>query len=173
MVHRLAEQRSIAGFVRNTSRGVIIEAEGDAPVLDAFCRSLREHLPPLAEIARLEVAEIPPRGDTDFTIRESSEEADAFSLVPPDVATCDSCIEDFTVCDNRRYGYPFTNCTHCGPRYSIIQNVPYDRYHHERNHQGLGNRLIMTEESCADRTGAVHRRQRLGGMLNYYYRQAA
>jgi hydrogenase maturation protein HypF len=126
-VHRLAEQRGIAGFVRNTSRGVIVEAEAEAPVLDAFCRSLREHLPPLAEIVRLEVAEIPPQGDTDFIIRESSEEVEAFSLVPPDVATCDACIEDFTNRYNRRYGYPFINCTHCGPRYSIIQGVPYDR----------------------------------------------
>jgi hydrogenase maturation protein HypF len=126
-VCRLAEQQSIAGFVRNTSRGVIVEAEGEPLALDAFGRSLREHLPPLAEVVRLEVAEIPAQGDTDFTIRQSSEEADAFSLVPPDAPTCDSCIEDFTDSHNRRYSYPFTNCTHCGPRYSIIQRVPYDR----------------------------------------------
>jgi hydrogenase maturation protein HypF len=106
---------------------VIVEAEGELAVLDAFCRSLSEQLPPLAEIVRLEVAEMPPWGDTDFTIRESSDEAEAFSLVPPDVATCDACIEDLTDPHNRRDGYPFTNCTHCGPRYSIIQNVPYDR----------------------------------------------
>src|SRR5207249_4252302 len=126
-VHRLAEQRGIAGFVRNTSRGVIVEAEGERAVLDAFCRSLRENLPPLAEIVDLEVAEIPARGDAEFTIRESSEEADTFPLVPPDVATCDSCIEEFADSHNRRHGYPFTNCTDCGPRYSIIQSIPYDR----------------------------------------------
>ena len=72
-VHRLAEQRGIAGFVRNTSRGVIVEAEGERAVLDAFCRSLREKLPPLAEIVDLEVAEIPARGDTESTVCISGE----------------------------------------------------------------------------------------------------
>jgi hydrogenase maturation protein HypF len=126
-VHRLAERRGIAGFVRNTSHGVVVEAEGEPPVLDAFCRLLREQLPPLAEVIRLDVTEIPALGDRRFAICESSEEADAFSFVPPDVATCDSCVQDFTEFHNRRYGYPFTNCTDCGPRYSIIQSVPYDR----------------------------------------------
>ena len=126
-VHRLAERRGITGFVRNTSHGVVVEAEGEPPVLDAFCRLLREQLPPLAEVIRLDVTEIPALGERSFAIRESSEEADAFSLVPPDIATCDSCIRDSADPHQRRYGYPFTNCTDCGPRYSIIRSVPYDR----------------------------------------------
>lgn len=126
-VHGLAEQSGLVGFVRNTSRGVIVEAEGEPAVLNAFCRSLSEQLPPLAEVIRFEVNKIPAVGDHGFTISQSLEETETSPLVPPDAATCDACVQDFINPGNRRYGYPFTNCTHCGPRYSIIHGIPYDR----------------------------------------------
>jgi hydrogenase maturation protein HypF len=84
-------------------------------------------LPPLARIDVLEISSIEPTGETCFTIHESTPIAGRFSLVPPDVATCDDCRRDFMTPGNRRYRYPFTNCTNCGPRYSIIRDVPYDR----------------------------------------------
>jgi hydrogenase maturation protein HypF len=126
-VQRLAQRSGVAGFVRNTSRGVMVEAEGEPAVLDAFCRSLNEQLPPLAEVVRFEVNEIPALGEHCFTISQSSEETETSPLVPADAATCEACLRDFTNPRNRRYGYPFTNCTHCGPRYSIIQGLPFDR----------------------------------------------
>lgn len=126
-VHQLAREHGVSGLVRNTSLGVVVEAEGPASVLNAFCRALREQIPPPAEVSRIDVSQIPPVGDHSFHIDASSEEPEILALVPPDLATCDACVRDFTDIQNRRYGYPFTNCTHCGPRYSIIHNVPYDR----------------------------------------------
>ncbi|HEY6270468.1 MAG TPA: carbamoyltransferase HypF [Terriglobales bacterium] len=126
-VHQLAQHHGVSGLVRNTSRGVVVEAEGAAAVLDDFCRALRECAPPLAEISQFGVTRIAVVGDQYFQIRASSEETERSALVPPDLSTCDACVRDLTDPHNRRYGYPFTNCTHCGPRYSIIENVPYDR----------------------------------------------
>ncbi len=111
----------------NSSEGVVIEAEADDRALEEFMAALEAELPPLARIDELQVANLEPLGDTRFTIRESTEVAGRFALVPPDVATCEDCRRDFTSPDNRRYGYPFTNCTNCGPRYTIIRDVPYDR----------------------------------------------
>ena len=73
------------------------------------------------------MSEIEVQGDAGFSILSSREEAGEFALVPPDAGTCDACWRDFGDPSNRRYGYPFTNCTHCGPRYTIIRDIPYDR----------------------------------------------
>jgi hydrogenase maturation protein HypF len=88
---------------------------------------VRTEAPPLARIEELLVAEIDPLGERDFTIRESQAQDGEFVLVSPDVATCPDCYRDFTDPANRRYGYAFTNCTNCGPRYTIIRDIPYDR----------------------------------------------
>jgi hydrogenase maturation protein HypF len=88
---------------------------------------LRSEAPPLARIEEMLVAEIDPLGERDFTIRESQAQEGEFVLVSPDVATCPDCYRDFTDPANRRYGYAFTNCTNCGPRYTIIRDIPYDR----------------------------------------------
>src|SRR5262249_33912405 len=82
---------------------------------------------PLAQIEEVKVNELEPIGDMSFVIRESVEEPGKFVLISPDVSTCDDCWREFTDRQNRRYGYPLTNCTNCGPRYTIIRDIPYDR----------------------------------------------
>jgi hydrogenase maturation protein HypF len=126
-VHNLARQMGLAGYVLNSSAGVVTEVEGAPEVLDRFLDRLHSEAPPLARIEEMLVAEIDPLGDQDFTIRDSQAQDGEFVLVSPDVATCADCFRDFTEPANRRYGYAFTNCTNCGPRYTIIRDIPYDR----------------------------------------------
>lgn len=124
-VYNLAERLGLSGFVRNTSEAVIIEVEGDRA--DAFADELRSGVPALAQIDSLLVSDLAPDGESGFRILSSAGSAGEFVLVPPDIATCEDCRRDFTDPANRRYGYPFTNCTNCGPRYTIIEDIPYDR----------------------------------------------
>lgn len=126
-VYKLAESFSLTGHVFNSSSGVTIEIEGATNSLDRFERELRTNPPALAEVKSVVVEEIAPAGDRSFSILQSQEESGAFALVPPDSATCDACWQETGDRHNRRFGYPFTNCTHCGPRYTIIKDVPYDR----------------------------------------------
>ncbi len=126
-VHNLARRLGLAGYVLNSSAGVVAEVEGAPAALDSFVERLRGEAPPLAHIEEMLVAEIEPLGELDFTIRESQAQEGEFVLVSPDVSTCPDCFRDFTDPANRRYGYPFTNCTNCGPRYTIIRDIPYDR----------------------------------------------
>jgi hydrogenase maturation protein HypF len=126
-VHNLASRLQLTGHVFNSSAGVTIEVEGHDAALDSFGRALRDDLPPLARIESLESIEIETQGDARFIILESVEEQGAVALVPPDTSTCDDCSREVFDPNDRRFGYPFTNCTHCGPRYSIIREVPYDR----------------------------------------------
>ena len=124
-VWNLANRLEISGFVRNTEAGVEIEAEGRE--VENFLAELRTGAPALARIAEMEVSDLKPCNDTGFKIRESAPKVGDFALIPPDIATCEDCLRDFTQPGNRRYRYPFTNCTNCGPRYTIIRDVPYDR----------------------------------------------
>ena len=124
-VANLANRLQISGFVRNTEAGVEIEAEGEA--IEAFVGGLRAEAPALARIAEIDVSELELRHTSGFEILQSAPPVGDFALVPPDIATCDDCLRDLTQPGNRRYGYPFTNCTNCGPRYTIIRDVPYDR----------------------------------------------
>ena len=126
-VYRMARRFAIHGWVLNSSGGVVIEAEAGEDELAGFLESLRLELPPLARIDRLTVAAQPACGDSDFVIQTSVAAAGRFALVPPDIATCSDCAADFSTPSNRRFAYPFTNCTNCGPRYTIIRDVPYDR----------------------------------------------
>jgi hydrogenase maturation protein HypF len=126
-VYRIAQRHGIRGWVLNSSEGVVIEAEAEGPALDGFLNALRTELPPLARIDDLALSEQIPGGDREFVIRKSAALAGKFALVPPDSATCADCATDFLSPLNRRYGYPFTNCTNCGPRYTIIRDIPYDR----------------------------------------------
>jgi hydrogenase maturation protein HypF len=126
-VYQAARRFCLAGFVRNIPDGVLIEAEGPADALAGFLQSVTSNLPPLAEVTHVASSDVGPLGEADFVIRESVEEEFDAVLVPHDVATCDDCRREFSDPGNRRFGYPFTNCTHCGPRYSIIEGVPYDR----------------------------------------------
>jgi len=124
-VLRLANRLDISGFVRNTEAGVEIEAEGLA--VDVFLAKLRTEAPVLARIAEIDISDRELLHETAFEIRESGFRVGDFALVPPDIATCPECLHDTLRPGSRRYLYPFTNCTNCGPRYTIIQDVPYDR----------------------------------------------
>ena len=126
-VYRLATELDLKGHVLNISGGVIAEIEGPEPALANFLFRLRVEAPPLAEIEHVEIEDRPPVGEVAFTIHHSVSDAAQFAMVPADIGTCDDCYADFTDPSNRRYLYPFTNCTNCGPRYSIIQDIPYDR----------------------------------------------
>ena len=126
-VYRVAQRFEVRGYVLNSSEGVVIEAEAEEAALDQFLAALSAELPPLARIDELKISAVEPLGDSGFTIRQSAAIAGEFALVPPDTATCRDCFADFTRPGDRRYGYAFTNCTNCGPRYTIICDVPYDR----------------------------------------------
>lgn len=124
-VFKLAEELGIKGWVNNSSHGVTIHAEGDNP--DLFYQRLQSEAPPLAKImtARSVAGELKSYSSFEIVQSESEQEADV--LISPDVATCGDCLIDMAEPTNRRYQFPFTNCTNCGPRYTIIRDVPYDR----------------------------------------------
>jgi hydrogenase maturation protein HypF len=126
-VYRLARAHGLGGYVANSSAGVTVEVEGEAAEVERFVVEFRSQAPVLSQIDEVSVVDVAPAGDAEFAIRESGEESGQFVLVPPDIATCDDCRRDFTDPANRRYQYPFTNCTNCGPRYTIIEDIPYDR----------------------------------------------
>jgi hydrogenase maturation protein HypF len=126
-VHNTAVRLGLGGFVRNSPAGVVIEAEGRVEGVDTLERALREELPPLARIDGMECVGLAPCGDAAFEILESSGEGETAPVLPPDMSTCDDCLREIDDPANRRYRYPFTNCTRCGPRYTIIRELPYDR----------------------------------------------
>jgi hydrogenase maturation protein HypF len=126
-VYRLAVSENLKGFVTNTSQGVEIEAEGAPEALDRFIRYLRTDPPPLSKITRMEVSQIQKQGDPEFMIRASREDEERSTLISPDISICDDCLKELFDPKDRRYRYPFINCTNCGPRYTIIKDIPYDR----------------------------------------------
>ncbi len=126
-VHRLAMKHRLAGWVRNGTGGVQIEIEGIALEVERFLAELEMEPPPLARIATVSVAEHAPRGTAEFTIEPSAEESDRRAPVSPDVAICPECTAELFDPVNRRYRYPFVTCTNCGPRYTVIRSMPYDR----------------------------------------------
>jgi hydrogenase maturation protein HypF len=126
-VYNLARGHGLAGFVLNSPRGVFIEIEGHPATVESFVAALPIEAPPLVRIAKIFRTEIPVTGDAGFAIHESDAVGSTFALVPPDICVCDACLADTRDPANRRHDYPFTNCTSCGPRYSIILDVPYDR----------------------------------------------
>jgi hydrogenase maturation protein HypF len=115
------------GFVLNSPRGVFVEVEGQSATIEAFVAALPAEAPPLVRIAEIARSVIPTVGDSDFSIQESDAAGSAFALVPPDICVCEACLAETRDPADRRHDYPFTNCTNCGPRYSIILDVPYDR----------------------------------------------
>ncbi len=126
-VYRLATDAGLSGWVRNTSEGVHIEVEGPRRLTGVFLRELRENAPPLAHIEEVTTEELPHRGFAQFEIRDSLFEEGKSQLVSPDVATCSACLEELLDTSDRRHRYAFTNCTNCGPRFTIIKDMPYDR----------------------------------------------
>jgi hydrogenase maturation protein HypF len=126
-VYGLAKDLSLKGWVRNTSAGVDIEIDASPETLDAFLRALREDAPPLARIDEIHVEKADPNGFSSFEIIHSQPVEGAFQPISPDVSLCDDCARELSDPKDRRYRYPFTNCTNCGPRFTIICDIPYDR----------------------------------------------
>ncbi len=126
-VHRLARGCGLAGTVRNFSGGVIIEIEGPQERVQEFYRRVTEESPPLANVVEKKIEIKPPRGLGSFSVEESTHENREFVLVPPDISMCPSCLKELFSPDDRRHRYPFINCTDCGPRFTIIRDMPYDR----------------------------------------------
>jgi hydrogenase maturation protein HypF len=125
-VYQLAERHRLVGWVRNTTSQVEIQVEGSEAALAAFVRDLRDEAPPLARIDEIETEDRSPAGYSSFEIVESRSST-GWGSISPDSATCDECLEETLDPSERRGGYPFTNCTQCGPRFTIIEDLPYDR----------------------------------------------
>src|SRR3712207_283801 len=126
-VYALARRHGLAGLVRNDAEGVHVEVEGDTERLDLFLRGVEEEAPPLAVVEAVSWRPLAALGQQGFRIEESREGLRRRALVSPDVATCEDCLREVFDPADRRYRYPFTNCTNCGPRFTITRTVPYDR----------------------------------------------
>ncbi|HWF56003.1 MAG TPA: carbamoyltransferase HypF, partial [Solirubrobacteraceae bacterium] len=126
-VYRLAGELRLAGFVLNDSRGVVIELEGSGPSVETFLARLAPEAPPLAVVDAVEFADVPVVGAPGFQIRPSPQGGVAETPVSVDSASCPDCLHELLDPDDRRFRYPFINCTNCGPRFTIVQGVPYDR----------------------------------------------
>ena len=126
-VHALATGLGLAGWVVNTGTGVIVEIEGAPAVLDGFEHRLHADAPPLAVIESVSTEPIELTGEIGFAIAESRATDGARALVPPDIATCDDCIAELLDPADRRHRHAFISCTNCGPRYTVIVGLPYDR----------------------------------------------
>ena len=127
-VYRIATELELAGYVRNLGNVVEIIIQGSDEKIVDFIFKLQNELPPIAKINNLETEELSDEEEyADFTIKESSDSFSGTSVIPPDLAICDKCLEEINDPNNRRYNYPFNACTDCGPRFTVIENVPYDR----------------------------------------------
>jgi hydrogenase maturation protein HypF len=126
-VYQAARRWGVAGWVRNDSRGVTVEAEGELHRLAGFLWTLRDDIPPLASVSRFEMIDLPVTGTAEFVIRESEGTTEKTAQIAPDSFVCPDCLEELFNPADRRYRYPFINCTNCGPRYSIVTAIPYDR----------------------------------------------
>jgi hydrogenase maturation protein HypF len=126
-VYNLASRLRLGGFVKNRTGTLLIEVEGDVPALDCFLAELAGKPPPLAQIEHLSWERRPSRGDHPFRIEASDADPSSPVFISPDVATCPECLRELLDPADRRYGYPFLNCTNCGPRLTIIAGAPYDR----------------------------------------------
>lgn len=126
-IYRLAAERQLAGTIRNTSSGVTIEIQGLRQAVDDFLSCLPRQAPPLARITNVSSSDLPCNGDVEFRIIASHAEETVRTLISPDVATCADCQREMLDPHDRRYRYPFINCTNCGPRFTIVHDIPYDR----------------------------------------------
>ncbi|MDQ2870396.1 MAG: carbamoyltransferase HypF, partial [Acidobacteriota bacterium] len=126
-VYRIARERGLGGFVRNDADGVWIEVEGAEESARGLARQLATDAPPLASITAVEVEDLALAGHSDFRVLESGPASSGRAVIPVDAATCDACLHELFDPSDRRFRYPFVNCTDCGPRYTIVRETPYDR----------------------------------------------
>lgn len=151
-VHRLTTQLSLSGFIRNTPQGAELELEGAPAQVAQFVPLLQQQAPVLARIRRVSTVSIPPTGDTGFHILPSVGQAPPDTQVSPDVGICPDCLREMRDPNDGRYRHPFLNCTNCGPRFTIIQSLPYDR---ERTAMGV---FPMCEACQGEYTDITDRR---------------
>lgn len=163
-VHKIAADLNLFGWVRNDPAGAIIEVEGSPGQVEKFLRDLPARLPPLAVLESMDVKTIRPTGDTKFMILTSTIGKRRGAILPPDSLVCPACRKDMSDPQNRRYRYPFTTCTDCGPRFSIAFSLPYDRSRTsmacfplcpdcEKEYQDPGNRRFHAEPVCCPACG--------------------
>ena len=126
-IYGLAIKHNLKGWVYNSSDGVKIEVEGKEKTVEQFFLEIKTQVPPLAQIEEITISYLPFKGYEIFEIRHSVAEEGKYQLISPDIATCQACLKELLDPDDRRYHYPFTNCTNCGPRFTIIEDMPYDR----------------------------------------------
>ena len=126
-VYRLAIEEGLTGFIGNDTEGVTLEIEGPAARVDAFLARLRTEAPPLSRVDAMEVRALVPIGDAGFRIVASEVLGRVGTGIPADAATCVDCLRELMDPADRRYRYPFLNCTNCGPRFTITRSIPYDR----------------------------------------------
>jgi hydrogenase maturation protein HypF len=161
-VFQLAAAHGLTGWVLNNEQGVTLEVEGPAHSVAAFQAELTTSPPPLAVIASVAAEDLPPAGYTDFRIEQSQTGSGRTAVVPADSAICPECRRDVLDPRNRRYGYAFTNCTNCGPRFTIVRDIPYDRPSttmadfpmcpacHGEYHDPLDRRFHAQPNACPD-----------------------
>ncbi|MDD5167949.1 MAG: carbamoyltransferase HypF, partial [Syntrophales bacterium] len=128
-IYRVAVRYGLAGFVQNRPDGVIAEVEGHDKALSAFAAAVPAELPPMADVTEIIISDITVKGDDDFRIIASAAEGNPVVYISPDIATCPECLTELFSGEDRRYRYTFINCTNCGPRLTIIDDIPYDRIH--------------------------------------------
>ncbi len=150
-VYRLATELHLRGWVLNSAQGVFIEVEGATEQLEEFLRRLPRERPPRAFIQSLEHSWLDPVGYTAFEIRHSDESGQKSAFILPDIATCPDCLREIFDPHDRRYRYPFTNCTNCGPRFSIIEALPYDRPNTTMKHFAMCRECQAEYENPTDR----------------------
>lgn len=126
-IYNLATQFDLKGLVGNTDSSVVIEIETDEETVLSFINSIKSHAPYLSKIESIECQELPITGFTDFHINESTSFSKGSIFISPDVGTCSDCVSELKNPEDKRYIYPFINCTNCGPRFTIIKDIPYDR----------------------------------------------
>ncbi|MBC8322373.1 MAG: carbamoyltransferase HypF [Candidatus Marinimicrobia bacterium] len=133
-IYNLADQFNLTGSVSNSADGVMIEVQGNVANIDKFSTSIESIAPPISMISSINSVEIPLKNDLTFSILQSQNNTSVSTLISPDVAVCSDCIIELFNPEDRRFLYPFINCTNCGPRYTIIENIPYDRPYTSMRH---------------------------------------
>lgn len=150
-VSRLAQDLQLGGWVRNLSRGIAIEVEGEASGLDQFVYTLRENPPAGARIDFFETTDVALENARTFSIIESTYTPTEQNVVTPDLSTCEECLTELFDPSNRRYLYPFTTCSSCGPRFSIAESLPFDRERTTMRHFTMCKECLREYQNCEDR----------------------
>jgi len=150
-IYRVATRHRLGGFVCNTTEGVTLEVEGPAGRVEKFSSELLKSLPPAAEVSSISSSDVALLGESEFRIVASEQEGRKEVLISPDIATCADCLRELNDPEDRRYRYPFINCTNCGPRLTIIRDVPYDRANTSMACFALCPRCRAEYEDPADR----------------------